>query len=99
MQTATLSTPDPARTDAKEAPDSVNAVDSCPVPEICIDQYLWSLYQRAPKGDTIKVVEQRKVTVIKKGKLRTIIQENYTSSFARISHGRIPRRQKKPACH
>jgi hypothetical protein len=33
-QTATLSTPDPARTDAKEAPDSVNAVDSCPVPEV-----------------------------------------------------------------
>ena len=75
VQTATLSTPDPARTDAKEAPDSVNAVDSCPVPEVCINEYLWSLYQRTPKRDSIKVVEQRKVTVVKKGKLRTIIQK------------------------
>jgi hypothetical protein len=61
-RTATLSTPDPARTDAKEAPDSVNAVDSCPVPEVCINEYLWSLYQRTPKRDSIKVVEERKVT-------------------------------------
>ena len=75
VQTATLSTPDPAGTDAKEAPDSVNAVDSCPVSEVCIDEYLWSLYQRTPKRDTIKVVEERKVTVVKKGKLRTIIQK------------------------
>jgi hypothetical protein len=75
VRTATLSTPDPARTDAKEAPDSVNAVDSCPVPEVCIDEYLWSLYQRTPKRDPIKVMEQRKVTVVKKGKLRTIIQK------------------------
>jgi hypothetical protein len=74
-QTATLSTSDPARTDAKEAPDSVNAVGSCPVPEVCIDEYLWSLYQRTPKRDSINVMEQRKVTIVKKGKLRTIIQK------------------------
>src|SRR5208337_5266222 len=47
-------------------------VDECLVPEICIDQYLWSLYQRTPKRDTIKVVEQRKVTVKKRGKTRTV---------------------------
>ena len=75
VQTATLSTPDPARTDTKEALDSVNAVDSCPVPEVCIDEYLWSLYQRTPKRNSIKVVEQRKVTVVKKGKLRHIIEK------------------------
>jgi hypothetical protein len=75
VQTATLSTPDPARTDAKEAPDSVDAVDSCPVSEVCIDEYLWSLYQRTPKRDSIEVVEERKVTVVKKGKLRSIIQK------------------------
>ena len=75
VQIATLSTPDPAPTDTKEAPDSVNAVDSCPVREVCIDEYLWSLYQRTPKRDSIKVVEERKVTVVKKGKLRTIIQK------------------------
>jgi hypothetical protein len=70
-----LSTPDSAPPDAKEAPDSANAVDSCPEREVCIDEYLWSLYQRTPKRDSIKVVEQRKVTVVKKGKLRTIIQK------------------------
>ena len=42
---------------------------------MCIDQYLWSVYQRAPKEDTIKVVEQQKVTVNKNGKLRTIIKK------------------------
>ena len=75
VQIATLSTPDPAPTDTKEAPDSVNAVDGCPVREVCIDEYLWSRYQRTPKRDSIKVVEERKVTVVKKGKLRTIIQK------------------------
>ena len=50
VQIARLSTPDPARTDAKEAPDSVNAVDSCPVPEVCIDEYLWSLFSGHPSA-------------------------------------------------
>jgi hypothetical protein len=63
----TLSTPDPGRTKTKEVLDSVNAVDSCRVPEVCIDEYLWSLCQRTPKHDSVKVVEQRKVTVVKKG--------------------------------
>jgi hypothetical protein len=40
--------------------------------ETCIDQYLWSVYQRAPKVDTIKVSERIKVTVKKKGKTRTV---------------------------
>ena len=71
VQIAALSAPDPVRTDTKEAPDSVNAVDNC---EVCIDEYLWSVYQRTPKHDSIKVVEQKNVTVVKKGKLRTIVQ-------------------------
>src|SRR5262249_48949906 len=44
----------------------------CLVAETCIDQYLWSVYQRTPKVDTIKVPEQIKVTVKKKGKTRTV---------------------------
>ena len=36
--------------------------DECFVPEICIDRYLWMLYQRTPKLDTIKVVNEHKVT-------------------------------------
>ena len=54
---------------------STETLDECLAREVCIDQYLWSLYQRAPKHDTIKVVERRKVTVKKNGKPRTIIKE------------------------
>src|SRR5262249_45205170 len=39
-----------------------------------IDQYLWALYRRTPKEDTIKVNEQRKVVVKKKGKRVTVTQ-------------------------
>ena len=42
--------------------------------EICIDEYLWSLYERTPKVDTNKVTERIKVTVKKKGKTRTVIK-------------------------
>jgi hypothetical protein len=40
---------------------------------------LWALYQRAPKEDTIKVHEQRKVTVKKKRKTVTV-----TRTFTRL---------------
>ena len=45
----------------------------CHGAETCIDDYLWSLYERTPKVDTNKVVEQVKKTVKKKGKLRTVM--------------------------
>src|SRR5260370_6104561 len=61
----TASTPDPVPNDAKEAVDSVEILDECLVAEICIDRYLWALYQRTPKMDSIKVHERRKVTVKK----------------------------------
>ena len=44
-------------------------------PEACIDQYLWSLYQRAPKEDDIKVVERTKVVVKTDGKPQTHVKE------------------------
>src|SRR6266404_443339 len=75
----TSSTPDPVPNDAKEAVDSVEILDECLVAEICIDRYLWALYQRTPKMDTIKVHERRKVTVKKKGKTKTV-----TKSFTRL---------------
>jgi hypothetical protein len=59
---------------AGENASSIEIVDECLVVEICIDQYLWALYQRAPKDDTIKVEEQRKMTVKKKGKTRIVTQ-------------------------
>ena len=76
MQIATSTGPDAVH-DIGDAVRSIETVDECLVPEICTDQYLWSLYQRTPKRDTIKVVEQRKVTVTKKGKTRTITERAY----------------------
>jgi hypothetical protein len=50
----------------------LKAPDECPMTQDCIDQYLWSIYERARKIDTVKVKETIKVTVKKKGKTRTI---------------------------
>jgi hypothetical protein len=50
----------------------LEASDECVLSEECIDQYLWSVYERAPKVDTIKVEEQTKTTVKKNGKSRTV---------------------------
>jgi len=76
MQVAAPTAHDAAHTDTGNAVRTIETVDKCLVPEICIDQYLWSLYQRTPKRDTVKVVEQRKVTVKKKGKTRTVTKES-----------------------
>jgi hypothetical protein len=74
-QIAALTPLDDLHHDAKEEPNNIKTVDECGTSELCIDQYLWSLYQRARKVDTIKMVEQKKASVLKKGKLRTIIQK------------------------
>jgi hypothetical protein len=79
VQVATASTPDPVPNNAKEAVSSIEILDECLVPDICIDRYLWALYQRTPKEDTIKVLERRKVTVKKKGKTVTV-----TKSFTKL---------------
>src|SRR5262245_30287393 len=50
----------------------LGASDECVLTEDCIDQYLWSVYERARKVDTIKVQEQIKTTVKKNGKSRTV---------------------------
>ena len=50
----------------------LKASDECVLSEVCIDQYLWSVYERAPKVDTIKVEEQIKTTVKKNGKSHTV---------------------------
>jgi hypothetical protein len=71
-QVATANTPDPVLKDAREAVYTIEILDECLVVEICIDQYLWALYQRTPKQDTIEVHEQRKVTVKRKRKMVTV---------------------------
>jgi hypothetical protein len=73
-QAATARTPVMMPEGAGENASSIEIVDECLVVEICIDQYLFALYQLAPKDDTIKVEEQRKMTVKKKGKTRIVTQ-------------------------
>jgi hypothetical protein len=77
-QAASVSTADsPAGT--KQPESSVEIVDECLVLDICIDRYLWALYQRTPKEDSIKVDDERKVTVKRKGKTVTV-----TKTFTRL---------------
>src|SRR5262249_54681328 len=61
--------------EGEEAVTSSETLDECLAREICTDQYLWSIYQRAPKQDTVKMVERRKVTIKVGGKPRTIVKE------------------------
>jgi len=66
--------------DAGTAADRLEIVGECQVAEACIDQFLWALYERTPKLDTIKEYEQRKVSVRnKKGKLVKV-----TRTFTRL---------------
>ena len=58
--------------DAGKAASSIEIVDECLVMDICVDRYLWALYQRTPKEDTIKELERRKVSVKRKGKMVTV---------------------------
>ena len=51
---------------------SLGASDECLAAEDCVDRYLWSVYERARKVDTIKVKDRIKVTVKNKGKSRTV---------------------------
>jgi hypothetical protein len=51
---------------------SVETLDECYVMAACVDRYLFALYQRTPKEDSIKESEQRKVTVKRKGKMVTV---------------------------
>jgi len=60
----------PAGPEAKVSP--LEASDECVLTEECIDQYLWSVYERAPKVDTIKMEERVKVKLEKDGKSRTV---------------------------
>ena len=65
--------PEPVEEEAQPVARAVEPLDECLVVDICIDEYLWSLYERTPKVDTNKVTEQIKTTVKnKKGKTRTV---------------------------
>ena len=50
VQLASLSASDPVKEYPKPAMRPVETPDECLVAEICIDEYLWSLYERRPKS-------------------------------------------------
>jgi hypothetical protein len=80
VQVATAITPNAMPKDTKDAVSNIEILDECLIAEICSDRYLWALYQRTPKEDTIKVEELREVTVKKKGKTVTV-----TKSFTKLA--------------
>jgi hypothetical protein len=63
---------EPAPDAALPAVTTIEINEECLVAEICIDRYLWALYERAPKVDAIKIEERRKVTVKRRGKKVTV---------------------------
>ena len=73
------------------AASSIEIVDECLVVEPCIDRYLWALYQRTLKQDTMKVQERRKVTAGQEEEAKTIRLSPgpSPSSCLRTSPGRI----------
>jgi hypothetical protein len=73
MQFAAVSPTDPVQ-NADRAAGGSDALNGCPEPDACIDQYLWSLYERTPKVDTVKVEERIKEKVKVKGKTRTVVK-------------------------
>jgi hypothetical protein len=64
--------PDDPRENAQPPLARLEINEECLVVEPCIDQYLWALYERAPKVDAIAVHEQRKVRIKRKGKMVTV---------------------------
>jgi hypothetical protein len=74
VQLVSLSTLKEVKEYPKPAVRPIETPNECLVAEICIDEYLWSLYERTPKIDTNKVTEKIKTTVTTKGKTRTVIK-------------------------
>jgi hypothetical protein len=68
----TANAPDAVPDNVQQAVTTIEINEECLVAEICIDRYLWALYERAPKVDAIKVHEQLKVTIKRKGKTKTV---------------------------
>jgi hypothetical protein len=71
MQLASVPTTAPADDAAKPSVRPIELPAQCET-DVCIDAYLWSLYERTPKIDTVKKPKQSKVTVKKDGKTRTV---------------------------
>jgi hypothetical protein len=79
VQAAISGTVESPPLDIGPAANRIELVGECLVVEPCIDQYLFALYERTPKEDTIKEIEKRQVTVKRKGKMVTV-----TRSFTKL---------------
>jgi hypothetical protein len=66
--------PEPADEELKPVVRRVEILHECLVLEVCIDEYLWALYERTPKVDTNKIIQRVKTTVKRKGKTRTVMK-------------------------
>jgi hypothetical protein len=77
VQVASADPSDPLPIEVKKAVALIEIPDQCL--DACIDQYLWALYQRTPKEDSLRVHERRKVTIKRKGKMVTV-----TRTFSRL---------------
>ena len=53
---------------------SVEVLDECSVVEACLDRYLWAVYLRTPKEDSIRQSERRAVTVKRKHRTVTVMR-------------------------
>lgn len=61
----------PEAVPAPAAPGA-DGIDTCPADQACVDRYLWSLYSRTPKVDTVGIPERKTVSVTHKGKTKTV---------------------------
>jgi hypothetical protein len=77
VQMASADPSDPLPIEVKKAVALIEIPDECL--DSCIDRYLWTLYQRTPKEDSLRVHERRKVTIRRKGKMVTV-----TRTFTRL---------------
>jgi len=77
VQMASADPSDPLPVDVKRPLALIEIPDECL--DTCIDRYLWALYERTPKEDSLKVQERRKVTIKRRGKMVTV-----TRTFTRL---------------
>jgi hypothetical protein len=77
MQLASVSSSERVDDGRKPPVRSIEPPPQC-VTDVCIDEYLWSLYERTPKIDTVNVPNQTKVTVKKNGKTQTVTRTAMT---------------------
>ena len=71
----------PQTEEVYDAISSIEIHDECLVMEMCVDRYLWQLYQRTPKEDSIRESRSEKVTkeiTVKKKRKKITVTRTWT---------------------